>query len=478
MHSKCFLLLFFCLLSFKLTSLVVEIDLPCNFFVPLTFIFFQGSDKSTPNRIGDRSTSDVVVRLRTKEGRDDWLYCHSNILIQKCKYFSERLSEIWPTCQIIDSRNCVEVYCEESDFDYHVTVVRLFYVIIDGPVDDMWHGVKNALGILQVAVKLGCPQIITACVNYLEAVPWEEGEEEEILKIIPCMGSEVESILARLQPVNLSSIVGIFLSAVQFATSSPPPSLNDLKASAQEQLDYMLTEDDDAPLLIADNEIKSEVSTSIKRLFARLNSLLEAMLCEAVESISEEGKMQQFQSLLADLLWAYQILNKLEILRDFVNNWVDASDKIVKVVEKASQTPEVIETKLKVIEVASRVLEAIGYGTVILPTMKRLHMVKIWLPFVRIAKPLIDSITINDDDDTVTLKVDGELWQSLESTFVTIVPALPSEDQAEILTEWLGTEHVQYPDLTEAFEIWCYRSKVAKRRLSSMGVNHEKTHAF
>lgn len=416
------------------------------------------------------------MRLRTKDGRDDWLYCHSNILVEKCKYFADRLSENWPTCQIIDSRNCVDVYCEESDFDYHVSVVRLFYNI-DGSVEDLWHGVKNALGILRVAVKLGCPQIITACVNYLEAVPWEEGEEEEILKIIPCMGSEVEPILARLQPVNPSAIMGIFLSAVQFATSSPPSSLNDLKASAQEQLEYMLTEDDDAPLLTADSEIKSEVNRSAKRLFARLNNLLEALLCESVESISEEGKMQSFKSLLSDLSWIFQILSKLEILRDFVNNWADASDKIVEVVEKARPTAEVIETKLKVIEVASKVLEAIGYGTVILPTAERLRMVNVWLPFVRFTKPLIDSLATNDDD-AATLKVDGELWQSLESTFVSIIPALPSGKQAEILTEWLGNEHIRYPDLTEAFEIWCYRTKVAKRRLSSIEVNHNRTHTF
>ncbi|CBI22784.3 unnamed protein product, partial [Vitis vinifera] len=216
------------------------------------------NETRAPSRIGDRPTSDVVVRLRTQEGRDDWLYCHSHVLVEKSKYFADRLSENWPTCQILDSRNCVEVYCQESDFDYHVNVLRLLYVVMDGSVDDMWHGVRNALSCLRVAVELGCQQIITACVNYLEAVPWEEAEEDEILRTIPGMGSQVEPILARLQPVNSTAIVGIFLSAIRFATSSPPPHMNDLKSSAQEQLEYMLTEDDDAPLLMADDEIKFE----------------------------------------------------------------------------------------------------------------------------------------------------------------------------------------------------------------------------
>ncbi|KAK2655381.1 hypothetical protein Ddye_008433 [Dipteronia dyeriana] len=422
-------------------------------------------ETKAPGRIGDRSTSDVVVRLRTQDGRDEWLYCHSHILVEKCKYFADRLSENWPTCQILDSRNCVEVYCQESDFDHHVNVLRLLYVATDGPVDDMWHGVRNALGILQVAVKLECPQIVTACVNYLEAVPWEESEEEEILRIIPRMGSQAEPILARMQPVNPSAIVGIFLSAIRFATSSPPSPLNDLKSSVQEQLEYMITEDDDAPLLTADDKIKSEVKECVKRLFAGFSHVLEALLAERTDSISVESKMQLFQSHLSDLFWTCQMLTKMEIMREFVNTWVDASDKIVQVVEQESPTAVTVEIKSKAIEVAAKVLDAIGYGTVILPTAKRFHLVKVWLPFVRVTKPLIDSVATNDEDN-LALQIDGELWQSLESTFVSIILALPSGDQAEILTEWLENEHILYPDLTEAFEVWCYRSKVAKRRLA------------
>ncbi|TQD85689.1 hypothetical protein C1H46_028741 [Malus baccata] len=266
--------------------------------------------------------------------------------------------------------------------------------------------------------------------------------------------------------------MAIFLSTIRFATSSPLPIMNDLKSSAQEQLEYMLTEDDDAPLLTADDEIKSEVKECVKRLYGRFNNLLEALLSE-VELSSDGGEMQSFQRLLSDLSWACQILTKLEIMRELVCNWMDASDKIVKAVKQARPTTELIETKLRVVEVAAKILEAIGYGTVILPTAKRLHMVKVWLPFVRVAKPLIDSATTTGDD-APTLKMDSELWQSLESTFVSIILALPSVEQAEILTEWLENEHIQYPDLTEAFEVWCYRSKVSKRRLSFISVNHDK----
>ncbi|KAK2988511.1 hypothetical protein RJ640_000261, partial [Escallonia rubra] len=425
----------------------------------------------TLSRIGDRSTSDVVVRLRTQEGRDDWVYCHSVILIEKSKYFADRLSENWPTCQILDSRNCVEVYCQECDFDHHVTVLRLFYVSMDSSVTDMWNGVRNALGILRVAIELQCPQITATCVDYVEAVPWEEAEEEEILKTIPGLGSQAESILARLQPVNPIAIVKVFLSAIRFAMSSPPPTMNDLKTSAQEQLEYMLTEDDDAPILTADNEIKVEARECMKRLLTRFNSLVESLLCESKESVSNAEKLQPFQSYIADLLWACQILAKLEIMRELVSHWVEASEHILKVLQPVSLEAAMLEIKLKVIEVTAKVSEAIGYGTVILPTAKRLHMVKVWLPHVRALKPLMDSAT-NDVEDGPVLKMDGELWQSLESAFVSIILTLPSLDQAEILSDWLGNKDIRYPDLTEAFEVWCYRSKVANKRLAYLGGTH------
>ncbi|KAL9999518.1 putative chromatin remodeling & transcription regulator BTB-POZ family [Helianthus debilis subsp. tardiflorus] len=412
--------------------------------------------------IGDRSTSDVVARLRTPDGRDEWIYCHSHILITKSKYFADRLSETWPTCQILDSRNCVEVYCEEHDFDHHITVLRLFYVT-NVSITDICPGVKNTLGILQVAVNLGCPEIIATCVDYLEASPWEEAEEEEILKIIPGMGSLAEPILGRLQPVNQTTIVKIFLSAVMFATSALPPTMLDLKTSAQEQIEYMLTEDDDAPLLTADEDIKPKVRQSFKGLLTRFSN--------TVKSVCESGETRKFQSFLVDVSWACQILAKLELLKDFVEIWIDASENIVKVIDHISQSQsqqeETIETKIKVIEITSKVLEAIGYGNVILPTVKRLHMVKMWLPFVRILKPAVESST-TDEDECSVVKIDGEIWQSLESAFVSIILALPSGEQAEILSEWLSNKHVRYPDLTEVFEVWCFRSKVANRRLTDV----------
>ncbi|KAL8129440.1 hypothetical protein V2J09_018595 [Rumex salicifolius] len=419
--------------------------------------------------IGDRRTSDVVVRVLTPAGRDEWVYCHYSVLVDNSKYFSDRLSDNWPTCKILDARNCVEVNCEESDFDYHITVLRLLYDVSHISASESWHGVKNALGILKVATELGCPEIIASCVEYLEAMPWEEAEEEEILQTVPSLGSQAKPILARLQPVEQSEIVKIYLSGLKFATSSPPPGMNDLKSSVQEQLEYLLTEDDDAPLLESSGEIKFKTKECMKRLLSTFVGLLESLSRELKSSEAFADNFLLLQSQLSDLLWACQILSKFESMRGVVTTWIDISTSLIKVVDVPSSETKILKTKLKVIEVTTKILEAIAYGTVILEPALRLHMVKVWLPFVRATKPEIDAACTEEEEDSVSLKVDTELWPSLESAFVSMIAALPSAVQAEILTEWLGDQHVHYPDLTEAFEVWCYRSKVAKKRMASFG---------
>ncbi|GJN34612.1 hypothetical protein PR202_gb23292 [Eleusine coracana subsp. coracana] len=387
-------------------------------------------------RIGDRATSDVVVRLRTPEGRDEWLYCHSAVLAAGSTYFAERLSDDWPTCQILGSRYCVEVYCQELDLSSHVNALRLLYAA--EPCSRF--GVRGALGVLQAAVHLGCAQIAAACVGYLESSPWDEADEEEILRIVPPLG--------RTGPAR------------------------ELKSAAQEQLEYMLTEDDDAPLLALDNDgVKSQVKDCVSGLLSRFSDFLTSILSNQKEPPfgGGDGELrQELHSLICDISWVCQVLSKLEMMKFLVLYWVGVSSDVVQAVEAVCTGFDCLKTRLKVVEVSAKVLEAIAFGNIVLATEKRCHAVNVWIGFAGRTKSFVDQADRADDDSIETEKVnlDNEVWQVLESAFVSIVLTLPSNSQAEILSQWLQSKHVKYPDLTEAFEAWCYRSKVAKRRFS------------
>ncbi|KAK8460351.1 hypothetical protein SEVIR_2G316500v4 [Setaria viridis] len=422
-------------------------------------------------KIGDQATSDVVVRLRTPEGRDEWLYCHSAVLAAGSTYFADRLSDAWPTCQILGSRYCVEVYCQELDLSSHVTALRLLYAA--EPCSRF--GVRGALGVLQAAVNLGCAQIAAACAGYIESAPWDEADEEEILRTVPGLGAQYEYILARLRPIDPAPVTSIFLSAFRHATrSSAAGPARELKSAAQEQLEYMLTEDDDTPLVALDNiDVKSQVKECVTGLLNRFSDFLSSVPTKQKETplVGDNGELQQeLHTFVCDVSWVCQVLSKLEMVKCIVLYWVGVSSDVVEAVDAVCPGHDCLNTRLKVVEVSAKVLEAVAFGNIVLPTEKRRHMVNVWIAFAGTTKALIVQADRDDDDDgdveTPKANLDNEIWQGLESAFVSIVLTLPSNSQAEILSEWLQSKHVRYPDLTEAFEAWCYRSKVAKRRFS------------
>jgi hypothetical protein len=257
-------------------------------------------------KIGDRATSDVVVRLRTPEGRDEWLYCHSAVLAAGSGYFADRLSDAWPTCQILDSRYCVEVRCADQDLSSHVSALRLLYAA--EPVSRF--GVRGALGVLQAAAHLGCPRIAAACADYLESAPWDEADEEEILAAVPCLGGgQYDRVLARLRPADPAPATAIFLSAFRHATAAPAAAASrELKSAAQEQLEYMLTEDDDAPLLAFDpgngDAVRCQVKDCVAGLLNRFSDFTSSALSRQMEApCSSSGSeiQQELQSFVSDI---------------------------------------------------------------------------------------------------------------------------------------------------------------------------------
>lgn len=407
-------------------------------------------------KFGDRSTSDVIICLRNKEGRPELFYTHSFILKNKSKFFAEKLSGS-------NSLSRIEIHCSDFDYDYHVDLLRYLYLSPDALLDS-WDSVKSAIGILQVSSTLLCEEITLSCVQYLEAVPWEDKEEEEILKVVSKLGPIAMPIMARIQPVDLVAAKNVFLSAVRFATSigGPcPPFGDELKSSAQEQVEFMLAEDEDTPLVTADNEVKEEVKMGLSAMYLSFEKDLSALLYEP-DLLSETSEKSIMQS-LSDLEWICTILPKMDLMKDFVSSWAEISSSILRVVEDKKLESLMWGFKKKLIELTAKVLEAVGYGNVIIPAPSRVQLLRIWLPYIRKMKPLLDSV--GDEETGFPYKMDEDLCQSIEGTIVSFILALPSNDQADILADWMKAEQVRYPDLSEAFEIWCYRTKSAKRRL-------------
>ncbi|XWS38184.1 hypothetical protein CRYUN_Cryun19dG0108600 [Craigia yunnanensis] len=406
--------------------------------------------------LGDKSTSDVTLRLRNGEGRPEWFYSHSSILINKSRFFADKLSN--PDCG-----PCIEIQCSDNTYDHHVNLLRLLYLPTDSLLDSL-DSVKSAIGILQLAVAFHCEDISNCCIQYLEAIHWEDKEEEQIVKAVSKLGRIAMPILARIEPVDLSATKNVFVSAVRFATSiggSCPPFGEELKTSAQEQVEFMLGGDEDTPLVAADDEVKSVVKMGLSQVCSSFEKELSSLLI--ISDITTETAENRILQSLSDVEWMCNILPKMDLMKDFVSSWAEMSGKVLGVVEDKKLDNVMWGLKVKLVEVTGKVLEAVGYGNVILPAPCRVQLLKTWLPYIRKIKPLLDAKGNKETD--FPYKMDEDLCQSIEGAIVSLVLALPSNDQADILSDWMKTEQVRYPDLSEAFEIWCYRTKSAKRRL-------------
>ncbi|KAK4270754.1 hypothetical protein QN277_019527 [Acacia crassicarpa] len=272
------------------------------------------------------------------------------------------------------------------------------------------------------------------------------------------------SIISRSNPVDLRITKDIFVSAIRFAMSIEgpcPPFGDELRTSAQEQVEYMLGEDEDTAMVLSDDEVRSAIAMGVSKIFCLFEMDLSSLPLDP--DLESEAAHKRILLRVADLEWMCNVLLKMDLVKSFVLNWTTISRKILAVIEDKKLDHVMWGLKAKMIEVTGKVLEAVGYGSVIVPALCRVQLLKAWLPYVRKMKPILDSKAI--EEIGFPYKMGEDMCQNIEGSIVSLVLTLPSNDQADILADWIKGEAVQYPDLSEAFEVWCYRTKSAKRRL-------------
>ncbi|KAK1603875.1 hypothetical protein QYE76_027548 [Lolium multiflorum] len=409
-------------------------------------------------KFADETTSDIRVCFRRIGEQPEWFPCHSSVLSTGSSYFADLLRR-----SDIRSNKCVEVECPRVEYDHYVKVLKLMYLRWETIVES-FDSVKLALGVLRASTSLKCGLIIAGCVAYLESASWDEKEEEEILQLAQNLGPEAAPLLVRLEAPSESAVKNVFISAIRFATSmecSFAPFFDDLKTSAQEQIDFMLHEGEDPAMVMINEDVRSVLREGLTKLLSTFITGVDLLASEFDQS-PEQAEKRILRSLV-DIDWITNVLTRIEMMTEFVSAWLETSDHVISVVQDKKYSSGLWAVKIKLIEVTGKALDAVGYGSVILPSTSRARLLKAWLPYIRMIKCCLDDGKTKDE---AFPQMDADLCQNIESAMVSMILALPSGDQSEILSEWmLKADQFRYPDLTEAFEMWCYRSKTAVRRL-------------
>ena len=310
----------------------------------------------------DHTTSDVRVCFKLIDEQPEWFSCHSSVLSQNSKYFTDRLGQ-----NDIRSNSCIEIECPRAKYDHYVKMLKLMYLPGESVVDS-FDSVKSALGVLRASNSLGCELVTKGCIAYIEAASWDENEEERILEVARSLGSDAVSLLARLHAPSADAVKNVFISAIRFATcmETPfPPFLDDLKTSAQEQIDFMIHEDDETALVTMDEDVRSVVQEGTTKLLSGLRTGLDLLATEFDQSpdLAEKGIL----SSLADIDWVANLLAKIDMMHAFVSGWSEISDHILSVIQDKKYSSGLWAVKAKLIKVTGKALDAVGYGTVVIP---------------------------------------------------------------------------------------------------------------
>lgn len=179
---------------------------------------YQQAKHCKANKTGgfnDVATADVVLflhRISTSFDKDSEesvevdhpfvIHLHANVL-KESRYFAALLSDRWQASVDKKSEKPLPISLSmpvSRSIESYSTILRLFYSKdFAGVISD----VSDALALLPIASELLYDECISYCIRFLEAVPWTEEEEREVIKLVPYLKQEeAAELLARISPVK------------------------------------------------------------------------------------------------------------------------------------------------------------------------------------------------------------------------------------------------------------------------------------
>lgn len=396
-----------------------------------------GLENSQPKVVpefGDPETSDLLVVLWGKKGFSVNMRVHRDVLVEQSSLFADKLSRQSPV-SCIEIRNC-------EDLDIYVETLGLMYCEkIKQSL--MKHNVTHVLRILKVGEILGFHACIQSCLEYLDAVPWVEEEEEKVVSSVLRLGSNFTGVVPLLRRVSseiTDSSNDTLVHIIQLVLKS-----NDERGRREMQslVLRLLGESN-----LCNRGIRDGFS---KHVYNSCQSCLDALLAlfrqaSEHESMDGKGPVARRIALEADnLLWLVDILGDRHVAEGFVGMWASQHELAML----HSRLP--IVSRHIVSCITARLFVGIGRGDILPTKDTRKLLIQTWL------QPLID--------DYCWLRhgcrsFDGKM---VEEGIGRTVLTLPLEDQQSILLAWFDSFlkcGSNCPNLQKAFETWWRRAFV------------------
>ncbi|GMJ00317.1 hypothetical protein like AT1G63850 [Hibiscus trionum] len=395
------------------------------------------STRSPGNQFNEPGSSDIKLTLSSKDGLSVSLNVHRQILVAHSRFFAVRLSDRWT----MDQRNgsagpyIVEI-ADCDDVEVYIEALRLMYCK-DLRKKLMREDVSKVLGILKVSAAIGFDAGVLSCLEYLEAAPWAEDEEEK-----------VASLLAELRLENAGA--GEVLKRVSVEVTNGTDEGDDNEQVLLKLLHVVLEGKDEK----ARREMKRLVLKMLREnsshndlrkesLYSASDGCLELLQYHFLRAASADLQdASQIARQADNLHWILDILVDRQIGEDFLKTWASQSE----LSDAHSKVPVV--HRYEVSRVTARLFVGIGKGQLLASKEVRCLLLQTWLvPFyndfgwMRRTSKGLDRLLIED---------------SLSNTILT----LPLAWQQEILLTWFDrflNSGEDCPNIQKGFEVWWRR---------------------
>ncbi|KAJ0811164.1 putative chromatin remodeling & transcription regulator BTB-POZ family [Helianthus annuus] len=397
----------------------------------------------------DPNSSDVKLTLSSKDGLSVCMNVHRQILVAHSRFFADKLVDIRRKVGqqgqqlrgLIDNSNpyIVEI-ADCDDIEVYIESIRLMYCK-DLRRKLMKDDVPRVLGILKVSAAIGFDAGVLSCLEYLEAAPWAEDDEEK-----------VSSLLSELQLEGVS--VGEVLKrvSVDVTRESEDDNSNNNNQEILLKLLHVVLEGKDEK---ARRDMKVLVSKMLHENASR-NDLKKESLYSACDKClhllqhhflkASKGDLQDVDQITrqsGNLHWLLDILIDRQISEDFLKLWASQTE----LSEVHSKVPAI--HRYEISRVTARLFVGIGKGQLLASKESRCLLLQTWLvPFY--------------DDFTWMRRGSRGLDRNLiEEGLSNTILTLPLAWQQEILMSWFDrflNSGDDCPNIQKGFEIWWKRA--------------------
>lgn len=289
---------------------------------------------------------------------------------------------------------------------------------------------------MQVSAAIGFDAGVLSCLEYLEAAPWAEDEEEKVASMLSQLhleGVEAGEVLKRVSvevPVPQEGNEEILSRLLQVVLQGKDEKARrDMKGLVSKML----------------RENASQNDLSKESLYVACNGCLEVLRLtfRRVVNASDFSDVGQIARQADNLHWILDILIDRQMAEEFLKTWAGH----VELSEAHSKVPAI--HRYEVSRVSARLFVGIGKGQILVSKEVRCLLLQTWLePFY-------------DDFAWMRRACKGLDRHLIEDGLSNTILTLPIGWQQEILLAWFDrflNSGEDCPNLQRAFEVWWRRA--------------------